>query len=204
MPKNPSDTVFARWEVKAPQAQEPTELDYLNMNRQTAARGLKNVRNINAFQKQNKLWIHNEETYKWPNVERAGRGRGAGSMRHRGGPLPSDGNLSFTYGRLVRPSTPVSQLMALSSFEAPKPATLPPAISPVQRNMIISPPPPRKAKEMPRHMRPVEELFHMTKFVKHAHARVQSYRPSDDAAMHRIVSRIQPAKQYSVLKTASA
>ncbi|KAJ3055665.1 hypothetical protein HK097_009783 [Rhizophlyctis rosea] len=110
-PNETAATVLQHWHVRAMSKDIVPALDYVTMNRNTARKGILQPKEIRAYRKAHPVRIkvgdHDE-------AGALGTGRvigGPGGVLKRKAPLPSDGNLGFTYGKPTRPSTPVADLM---------------------------------------------------------------------------------------------
>lgn len=79
--------------------QAPPALDYITMNRNTAKEGLIAPKDINQHRRQHPVHLKPASEATRTIEEK------------RSGPLPSDQNPGYVYGKPTRPSTPVSRLM---------------------------------------------------------------------------------------------
>ncbi|KAL2912292.1 hypothetical protein HK105_208207 [Polyrhizophydium stewartii] len=111
-------TVVQHWNVKATSKHAIPALDYITMNRNSAKQGIISPRSIREFRKSNPVRVKVGDHTLYGGGGGSGissnNGRtdvdGGGLQRARG-PLPSDSNPNFTYGKPTRPSTPVAKLM---------------------------------------------------------------------------------------------
>ncbi|KAJ1340612.1 hypothetical protein BSLG_004706 [Batrachochytrium salamandrivorans] len=99
--------VVQHWNVNATTQQAIPALDYITMNRNSAKQGIISPKSIRDFRETYpvRIKVGNHALY----GDKSGS-QGSISQRARG-PLPSDTNHAFTYGKPTRSSTPVARLM---------------------------------------------------------------------------------------------
>ncbi|KAL5039258.1 hypothetical protein BDV3_002634 [Batrachochytrium dendrobatidis] len=169
-------------------------LDYITMNRNAAKKGIISPKSIREYREENPIRCASGD-HSLYNGKASGQERGLQRTR---GPLPSDTNVNFTYGKPTRPSTPVSCLMTdryqrewldqleskqkeqekINKTKTAKKQTAKIAIS-RQR-------PAAKAKLSDTSN--LNELFKMSKFKKIG-PKVVSHRPDNDKAMAGIIGK---------------
>ncbi|KAJ3291942.1 hypothetical protein HK104_005698 [Borealophlyctis nickersoniae] len=82
------------------------------MNRNTAKQGIISPQDIREYRKEHPVRIKVGDHNTYPVTAGVDGGSAAtGGTLHRRGPLPSDANPNFAYGKPTRPSTPVATLM---------------------------------------------------------------------------------------------
>lgn len=119
--RNPDETAakaLHQWHVKANSKHAIPSLDYISMNRYSLSNGITNSAEIREFRKEHpvrmKVGDHSVMSTIGDNNNSATAeiSCAAALRKKRGsGPLPSDHDGLFTYGKATRPSTPVSRLM---------------------------------------------------------------------------------------------
>ncbi|KAI8923514.1 hypothetical protein BC831DRAFT_552102 [Entophlyctis helioformis] len=180
-------TVVQHWNVRATSKHAVPALDYITMNRNSAKHGIISPTQIRNYRETHpvrvKIGDHALFGSKPTGME--------GGLQRTRGPLPSDTNTNFAYGKPTRPSTPVARLMTdkfqrewidqhehraheKTRHEDDKTAKkLPSRIAPLQH----SPPKPKSALD-----KDPKTLFKMSKFLK-VPPKVVSHRPDGDPAM---------------------
>ncbi|KAJ3105079.1 hypothetical protein HDU97_008483 [Phlyctochytrium planicorne] len=114
--RNPEETaaqVLQHWNVKAKSKHAIPALDYITMNRNTAKQGINSPKEIREYRKSHPVRMKVGDNEVYAKLNTATNGETSAELRKQRliGPLPSDHNRDFAYGKPTRPSTPVSRLM---------------------------------------------------------------------------------------------
>ncbi|KAJ3118974.1 hypothetical protein HDU96_005211 [Phlyctochytrium bullatum] len=111
--RNPEETaakVLTHWNVKASSKHAVPALDYITMNRNATKQGLDDPKAIRMYRKEHPVRMKVGDNAVYAKLT---NGETSAELRRQRlvGPLPSDGNKEFAYGKPTRPSTPVACLM---------------------------------------------------------------------------------------------
>ncbi|KXS20035.1 hypothetical protein M427DRAFT_28385 [Gonapodya prolifera JEL478] len=117
-------TVLRHWEVNKQSKAHVHGFDYVSMNRASAKAGLTTAKDVRDFQKEHPIRLKARSSSSGGAGSACGGGAESESFYHNSPlaaqpgvqkksrtPLPSDVHPNHTYGKPVRPSTPVAQLM---------------------------------------------------------------------------------------------
>ncbi|KAI8851866.1 hypothetical protein BC829DRAFT_99044 [Chytridium lagenaria] len=114
--RNPEETaaqVLQHWNVKATSKHAIPALDYITMNRNTAKQGINSPKEIRDYRKGHPVRMKVGDNAVYAKLNTATNGETSAELRRQRliGPLPSDHDKAFAYGKPTRPSTPVACLM---------------------------------------------------------------------------------------------
>ncbi|KAJ3209010.1 hypothetical protein HDU67_006425 [Dinochytrium kinnereticum] len=114
--RNPEETaaqVLQHWNVKATSKHAIPALDYITMNRNTAKQGINSPKDIREYRKSHPVRMKVGDNEVYAKLNTATNGETSAELRRQRliGPLPSDYDKGFAYGKPTRPSTPVARLM---------------------------------------------------------------------------------------------